>query len=361
MSRLLRLARGHPRLGAWLAQGAEDVGTTPQGCHAQGPRRRGADLRATGLSSGAPGRDRTGNEGASLLLSTAVVFSYGDMGSAVLATLAEAGARTLALVLPANRVRPDVEIARAAARAAGLPTLLQPPRDRVEPFVEELRALAPDVMVIWSYSMILPKSVIDVPRRGCVNLHGGLLPHYRGPHVMQWAIINGETETGVTLHYVDAGIDTGPVIAEERFPIEPEDDAFVVRGKLREAGTRLLRAWWPAIAAGTAPRAPQDESRAKYYPLRTPEDGRVDWTAPAATIHNLVRALAPPWPGAFTRLAGESASARPGIVGSVDGRGARVGTGRGDLLIVNAEIGDRVAGPDELAGLGLARGTRLGP
>jgi len=307
-------------------------------------------------------------------LSTAIVFSYGDMGSAVLATLAEAGARTLALVLPANRVGNDVEIARAAARDAGLPTLLQPPRDRVEPFVEQLRALAPDVMVIWSYSMILPKSVIDVPRRGCVNLHGGLLPHYRGPHVMQWAIINGETETGVTLHYVDAGIDTGPVIAEERFPIEPEDDAFVVRGKLREAGTRLLRTWWPAIADGTAPRAPQDESRAKYYPLRTPEDGRIDWTAPAATIHNLVRALAPPWPGAFTRLgaeklvlrrvavlAGEGASARPGIVGSVDGRGARVGTGRGDLLIVNAEIGGRVAGPDELAGLGLARGTRLGP
>jgi len=307
-------------------------------------------------------------------LSTAVVFSYGDMGSAVLATLAEAGARILALVLPANRVGPDVEIARAAARAAGLPTLLQPPRDRVEPFVEELRALAPDVMVIWSYSMILPKSVIDVPRRGCVNLHGGLLPDYRGPHVMQWAIINGETETGVTLHYVDAGIDTGPVIAEERFAIEPEDDALVVRGKLREAGTRLLRAWWPAIADGTAPRAPQDESRAKYYPLRTPEDGRIDWTMPAATIHNLVRALAAPWPGAFTRLgaeklvlrrvavlAGESASARPGIVSSVDGRGARVGTGRGDLLIVNAEIGDRVAGPDELDGLGLAPGTRLGP
>src|SRR5499427_3439779 len=307
-------------------------------------------------------------------MSTAILFTYGDMGPAAFAALQGAGARVLALVLPSNRVGHDVEIARAAAREAGLPTCVQPPRSRVEPFVEELRALAPDVLVIWSYSMILPESVIAVPRRGAVNVHGGLLPAYRGPHVLQWAIINGEAETGATLHYVDAGIDTGPVIAEERFPIEPEDDAFVVRGKLREAGTRLLRTWWPAIADGTAPRAPQDESRAKYYPLRTPEDGRIDWTAPAATIHNLVRALAPPWPGAFTRLgaerlvlrrvavlAGDSTSARPGIVGSVDGRGARVGTGRGDLLIVNAEMGDRVAGPDELAGLGLARGTRLGP
>src|SRR5215471_7537065 len=219
--------------------------------------------------------------------------------------------------------------------------------------------------------MILPKSVIDVPRRGCVNLHGGLLPHYRGPHVMQWAIINGETETGVTLHYVDAGIDTGPVIAEARFPIEPEDDALIVRGKLREAGTRLLRTWWPAIADGTAPRAPQDESRAKYYPLRTPEDGRIDWTAPAATIHNLVRALAPPWPGAFTTLGrdtlilrrvalanGGDASAPPGIVSTVDRLGVRVGTGAGDLLIVGAEIGGRAT---DLHALGLSPGTRLGP
>ena len=296
------------------------------------------------------------------------------MGSAAVATLAEAGARVLALVLPSNRVGPDVEIARAAARAAGLPTLVQPPRERVEPFVEELRALAPDVIVIWSYSMILPKAVIEVPQRGCVNVHGGLLPAYRGPHVMQWAIINGETETGVTLHYVDAGIDTGPVIAEERFPIEPEDDAPAVRGKLREAGSRLLRAWWPAIADGTAPRTPQDESRAKYYPLRTPEDGRIDWSAPAASIHNLVRALAAPWPGAFTRLGSEklvvrrvavagdeSASAGPGIVSMVDGRGARVGTGRGDLLIVSVEIGDRAAGPAALGALGMAPGTCLGP
>jgi len=307
-------------------------------------------------------------------LSTVVVFSYGDIGSAAIATLADVGAQILALVLPSNRVGPDVEIARAAARAAGLPTLVQPPRERVEPLVEELRVLAPDVIVIWSYPMILPRSVIEVPRRGCVNVHGGLLPDYRGPHVMQWAIINGESETGVTLHYADAGIDTGPVIAGERVPIDPEDDAPAVRGKLQKAGSRLLRAWWPTIADGTAPRVPQDESRAKYYPLRTPEDGRIDWTAPATTIHNLVRALAAPWPGAFTRLgteklvlrrvavlAGESASTRPGIVGSVDGRGARVGTGRGELLIVNAEIGDRVAGPGELAGLGLARGTRLGP
>jgi len=303
-------------------------------------------------------------------MSTAIVFTYGDMGPAAFAALQQAGARVLALVLPSNRVGLDVEIARAAAREAGLPTCVQPARSRVEPFVEELQALAPDVLVIWSYSMILPESVIAVPRRGAVNVHGGLLPAYRGPHVLHWAMINGEEETGATLHYVDAGIDTGPVIAEERFPIEPEDDAASVRAKLCTAGAHLLRRWWPAIADGTAPRTPQDESRAKYYPLRTPEDGRIDWSAPASRIRNLVRALASPWPGAFTTLgrdtlilrrvalANGDASAPPGIVSAVDRLGVRVGTGAGDLLIVGAEIGGRAA---DLHALGLSPGARLGP
>jgi len=307
-------------------------------------------------------------------MSTAIVFSYGEAGTAAFAALAAAGAEVLALVLPSNRVGHDVEIARAAAREAGLPIRMQPPRDRIEPFVRELGALAPDVIVIWSYSMILPEAVVGVPRRGCVNVHGGLLPAYRGPHVMQWAIINGESETGVTLHYVDAGIDTGPVIAEERVRIEPDDDAPAVREKLKDAGAHLLRRWWPAIAAGTAPRVPQDESRATYYPLRTPEDGRINWSSPAASIYNLVRALAAPWPGAFTSLGrerlvlrrvvvppGDNASAAPGMVSMVDGQGARVGTGSGDLLIVGAEIAGQAAGPDELIALGLAPGTRLGP
>lgn len=307
-------------------------------------------------------------------MSTAIVFSYGDMGAAAFSALGDAGAQVLALVLPSNRVGHDVEIARAAAREAGLPIHVQPPRDRIGPFVQELGALAPDVIVIWSYSMILPEALIGVPRQGCVNVHGGLLPAYRGPHVMQWAIINGEVETGVTLHYVDAGIDTGPVIAEARVPIGPDDDAPAVRGKLKEAGARLLRTWWPAIGAGTAPRMPQDELRAKYYPLRTPEDGRINWSAPAVSIHNLVRALAAPWPGAFTSLGreklvlrrvvvqgGNGATAAPGVVSAVDDRGARVGTGNGDLLIVGAEVNGRAAGPSELDTLGLVPGMQLGP
>ena len=155
-------------------------------------------------------------------------------------------------------------------------------------------------MVVWSYSMILPQAVLDVPRLGVVNVHGGLLPEYRGGHVMQWAIINGEPETGVTLHYMDAGIDTGPVIADARFPIQVDDDAVRVRSNVKRFGADLLRRWWPEIAAGRAPRMPQDETRARYWPMRTPEEGRIDWTATNERICRLVRALACNEPGAFT-------------------------------------------------------------
>ncbi len=291
---------------------------------------------------------------------------------AALDALTSVGARVLALVVPSNRTGSDVEEARVAAGRSRVPVLVQPARPAVERLVRELRALAPDVIAVWSYSMILPPSLVAVPRRACVNVHGGLLPGYRGPHVMQWAIINGETETGVTLHHIDEGVDTGPVIGEARVPIGPHDDAVAVRGKLKEAGVRLLTRWWPAIVAGTAPRVPQDEARARYYPLRGPEDGRVDWSAPAETIRNLVRALVAPWPGAFTTLDGarlvlrraavasNARSVPPGVVAGIDPTGVRVGTGAGDLLILDAEVDGLHAEPGDLAQLGLAPGIRLG-
>ena len=119
---------------------------------------------------------------------------------------------------------------------------------------------------------------------------------------MQWAIINGEIETGVTLHYIDEGIDTGPVIAQARFPIEWKDYAMSIQQKLKVAGVRLITDYWPDIAAGTVTRLPQDNSKARYYRLRTTDDGRIDWSSSNVTIYNLVRSLVSPWPGAFTFL-----------------------------------------------------------
>ncbi|PYR20238.1 MAG: hypothetical protein DMF94_12655 [Acidobacteria bacterium] len=277
---------------------------------------------------------------------TVVVFGYGELGIAAAQALTDAGARIVALVVPSNRSGDDVDRIVAFAAKQGFPVWVQPPRRAVEPFVRQLRSAAPDVMVVWSYSMILPQDVLDVPRLGVVNVHGGLLPEYRGGHVMQWALINGEAETGVTLHYMDAGIDTGPMIADARFPIEVGDDAVLVRTRLKASGTELLRRWWPQIAAGTAPRVPQDETRARYWPMRNPEEGRIDWTATNEQICRLVGALACNAPGAFVEADGRIVTIRsarpvpsektlgaPGRIDAVESGGVRVSTGAGDVLV----------------------------
>jgi methionyl-tRNA formyltransferase len=306
--------------------------------------------------------------------SRVIVFGYGELGAAAIEVLAGAGADVGALVLPSNRSSPDVDLARSFAEGRGLAVIVQPPRKQIEPFVARLRDLDPDLILVWSYSMILPAPVLGVPRGGCVNLHGGLLPHYRGGHVMQWAIINGEAETGVTLHYMDEGVDTGPVVAEHRFRIEPEDDAASIRLKLRDAGVRLIGEWLPRLLAGTAPRVPQDETCARYYRLRTAEDGLIDWSAPSAEINNLVRALVSPWPGAFTFRGGQRIIVRrasqatpanggrlaPGTVCAVEDEGVCVATGDGEIIIREAEVGGRVTGGREMKALGFRVGEVLG-
>ena len=306
--------------------------------------------------------------------SRVIVFGYGELAVTAVEALGGVGADVAALVLPSNRSGPDVDKARVFATQQRLLTFTQPPRKQIDPFVAQLRALAPDLILIWSYSMILPPCVLAVPRLGCVNLHGGLLPEYRGGHVMQWAIINGEAETGVTLHYVDEGIDTGPVIAAKRFSIESEDDALSVRMKLKTSGASLIKEWWPAIAAGTAPRVKQDESRARYHRLRTEADGLIDWAASNAEVHNLTRALVEPWPGSFTYLQGRKIVLRkvqpvesrasekypPGVVCEIENGHVRVSTGAGDILIREAWVEQPGAEAQNLRDAGVAVGDILG-
>ena len=308
-----------------------------------------------------------------------IVFGYGELGAACVETLKEAGAEVVALVLPSNRTGPDVDLLRTYAEDHGLNILVQPPRKQIEPFAEELRRLAPDVILVWSYSMILPPAVISVPRLGCVNLHGGLLPEYRGGHVMQWAIVNGEAETGMTLHYIDEDIDTGSIIAVERFPIEWEDDAATIRQKLKAAGMRLIREWWPKIASNTAPRAEQDKTRAVYYRLRTVDDGLINWSASSKEIYNLARALVQPWPGAFTfwrgrkliiRRAlpvearggdgGDDRPSSPGLIRSLGEDGMRVACGDGEVLVSAVELDDRTVEAEQFKELGISAGDFLG-
>lgn len=282
-----------------------------------------------------------------------IVFGYGELGAAAVTALVSAGAQVVAVVAPSNRSGDDVLFMKEFARTQRLPVLVQPPRKAIEPFVLDLKKLEPDVIVVWSYPMILPLDVIQVPRQGTVNVHGGLLPEYRGGHVMQWAIINGEVETGVALHYMDEGIDTGPIIAQGRFPIQQDDDAATVRQKLKTTGIALLQEWWPAIAEGRASKIPQDETKATYHRLRTQDDGVIDWSVTSTAICRLVKALVRPWPGAFTFLNGRklviwkfralqgSAGGPPGLVTQIDEQGARVLTGDGAVLIEESEMDGR--------------------
>jgi methionyl-tRNA formyltransferase len=286
--------------------------------------------------------------------SRTIVFGYGELGIAAVRTLADAGANVDAVVVPGNRSGDGIDRVGAFAAQRHLPVWIQPARRAVEPFVRQLKAAAPDLIVVWSYSMVLPQAVLDVPRLGVVNVHGGLLPEYRGGHVMQWAIINGEPETGATLHYMDAGIDTGPVIADARFPIQADDDAVQVRANLMSAGARLLRRWWPQMAAGAAPRVVQDETRARYWRLRTPAEGRLDWTESTGRICRVIRALACNEPGAFVEVDGQIVTIRqaralpsapgsaPGRIESVEPDGVRVSAGDGDVLISTVLVGDAI-------------------
>jgi methionyl-tRNA formyltransferase len=276
-------------------------------------------------------------------------FGYGELGLAGLQTLLSIGAPVSSVIVPANRSGPRIELVREAAARCAVPLLVQPPRRAIAPFVDSLRSVRPDLIIVCSYSMMLPPSVLAVPAKGAVNVHGGLLPQYRGGHVTQWAIINAEREFGVTLHYIDEGVDAGPVIAERRFALDETDDAYSVGAKLCEAGSQLLSAWWPRLIDGTAPRAPQDESRAKHWPLRTPEEGRITWTMSASAICRLVRALCANSPGAYVELPERRIQLRralalpsldhhapPGEVVAVDADAVRVAAADGDVLIVAA-------------------------
>jgi methionyl-tRNA formyltransferase len=165
---------------------------------------------------------------------------------------------------------------------------------------------APDLVLSVMYRELLPEAVLAAPRRAALNLHPSLLPAYRGRAPINWVLVNGETVTGVSLHHMVSRADAGDLVAQQAIPIAPRETALSLYLKVEEAGVALLAATLPLVAAGTAPRSPQDPAHASVFGRRRPEDGRIDWSWPAARIDCLVRAVAPPWPGAFGELAGRT-------------------------------------------------------
>ena len=202
---------------------------------------------------------------------------------------------------PAGRTqRVSATPIKAAAHGADIP-IYQPERIKRDEAVGQLRELAPDVIVVMAYGQILPRAVLDIPPVACLNLHASLLPRHRGAAPIQAAILAGDSETGITVMYMDEGLDTGDTFLESRLPISPQETGGSLHDRLGEIAPDALAQALQMLAAGTAPRVPQDHAHATYAPKLEREHGRIDWSETSEVIERKVRAFNP-WPGAFVTL-----------------------------------------------------------
>ena len=179
--------------------------------------------------------------------------------------------------------------------------ILQPNRIKDREAVEQIRGLQPDVIVVMAYGQILPRAVLEIPRIACLNLHASLLPRWRGAAPIQAAIAAGDRETGITVIYMDEGLDTGDILLQRKIDIEPNDTGGSLHDRLGEIAPDALLESLRLLDEGSAPRAPQDNSRTTVAPKLNREDGRIDWSEPADVIERKIRAY-DPWPGAFTKI-----------------------------------------------------------
>lgn len=231
----------------------------------------------------------------------AVVFAYHDIGYVCLQELLRAGDAVAAVMTHADDPNEDVwfRSVRQLAEAHGLP-VFAPDQVNTPQWIDQLAAWEPDFIFSFYYRKILRKEILAIPRRGALNLHGSLLPKYRGRCPVNWVLIHGERETGVTLHYMEERPDRGDIVAQHAVPITDDDTARTLFHKLTDAAAALLRDSYPLLCSGALPRRPQNDAQASYFGGRRPEDGRIDWSRPGRTIFNLVRAVTHPYPGAFT-------------------------------------------------------------
>ena len=228
---------------------------------------------------------------------------------------------------------------------------------------ENIRALAPELIVVVAYGCILPKSVLEAPKYGCINLHVSLLPKYRGSAPVQWAVLNGDAETGVSIMYMAEELDAGDVILTAKTPIDPEEDLPSLWDRLAKVGAEALAEALPLLAAGTAPRTPQDSTQATFAPMLSRELSPIDWTKPVAAIRNQVRGLIP-WPCATAELTGQrfkiyktavgtATDKTPGTLLSAGKKGIEVACGDGQSLWITelqAEGGKRMSAAAYLLG-----------
>ncbi|NCF06246.1 bifunctional UDP-4-amino-4-deoxy-L-arabinose formyltransferase/UDP-glucuronic acid oxidase ArnA [Kosakonia sp. MH5] len=302
----------------------------------------------------------------------AVVFAYHDMGCVGTQALLDAGFEIAAIFTHPDNANENHffgSVARIAAER-GIPVYA--PEDVNHPlWVDRIRDLNADVIFSFYYRNLLCENILNTARFGAFNLHGSLLPAYRGRAPLNWVLVNGETETGVTLHRMVARADAGAIIAQQRVAIEENDEALSLHRKLSEAAKAMLSSVLPDIKAQRFSETAQDESKASYVGRRTPEDGRLDWEKPAQTLQNLVRAVSDPWPGAYSfagthkfivwksRVRTDLSPARAGTVLSVAPLVVACGEGALEILTGQADNGVYMQGAQLAQSLGLVAGALL--
>ena len=304
-----------------------------------------------------------------------LLFAYHEMGYACMEALLSMGVPVAALFTHTDA--PGEEIwwrsCTELARRNGIPA--HTPERLGDSQMAQVQALRPDVIYSFYYRHLLPAPVLEVARLGSFNLHGSLLPAYRGRAPVNWMLANGESEGGVTLHYMVERADAGDIVGQRAATIDSADTALTLYRKLVTLGVELLRECHPLIASGRAPRLAQDLAAGSYFGRRRPEDGRIDWNWPARRIYNLVRAVTHPYPGAFCLAGGRklfiwqarmapasSEGAAPGTILRARHDGAvEVASGAGSLLLVAVQFeGESQGLAREVLGAGFCgRGARL--
>ena len=305
----------------------------------------------------------------------ALVMGYHTMGCLGFDALLRHGFTIPAVFTHEDDPREEIWWESLAARASARGIPVHTPTSPKDPtYAELVRGYRPDFLFSFYYRYMIPQAVLDLAPRGAFNLHGSLLPRYRGRAPVNWVLVNGERETGVSLHTMVAKPDAGGLVDQEPVPVAFEDTAFTLFRKLEAAAAKLLDRSLPLLRDGRAVSRPLDLAAGSYFGGRKPEDGRIDWSWDAERIYNLVRAVTHPYPGAFTEwgesrlyvwwaLPVEGPCAEPGAVTAVSRDGIVVACGRGALRLVTIQRGrDPELPACALARLeGMEEGTRLGP
>jgi methionyl-tRNA formyltransferase len=300
-----------------------------------------------------------------------VLFGQAAFAEKVLQGLIARGDDVAAVYCPPDAgAKPDP--LKAAAVAAGI-ACRQPPNYKSEAVRDEIAATAPELIVLAYVTLIVPEAVIAIPSRGAICFHPSLLPRHRGGSAINWTLIEGDTKTGVTVFWTDAGIDTGPILLQREVAIDPDDSAgSLYYQRVFGIGVDTVIESVALIEAGRAPSVPQDERQATYEPLCRDQHAGIDWTKPAAAVHNLIRGC-DPQPGAHSAAGAgrlrlyESRRAEgrgePGTILGLGSDGMTVATGDGAVRAGKARVDgtrDKLAAADAAAALGLRVGSRLG-